>query len=115
MTQIKIKQPFTSKVQGKEVVEHQITPSDRIELIQQTNSFIDAMVRKSTFHFFSDKIDVQALEMSRQETETYNSGLLFLKRQFDIGYKETEINSTRREKESNTEYQIVEDEDQEGD
>lgn len=69
--------------------EHEIIASDRIDMMSLTNEFIGYIVYMRT----APKNDSSSAEvdLSEQETETYNSALRFLSRQFDIGAIDTEL------------------------
>lgn len=62
-----------------------VIPSDRIPMIFAANSFIGAIIHKET------AVAVPQ-EITAEEATTYKSALDFLARQFQIGYKEPEIN-----------------------
>lgn len=54
--------------------------SDRIELVQSANDFVDHMLTKQVYPRLMSCVMARKLEMSVEETETYKSSLSFLHR-----------------------------------
>lgn len=79
--------------------EFEIIHSDRIELVREANEFVGLMVNKQTNAFTTDMDNPEIIELDKNERETYDEALNFLKRQFCIGFRESEILEKMVEKE----------------
>lgn len=70
--------------------EFEVIHSDRIDLIREANEFVKFMTDKQTCQYVSDISNPEIVELETLERETYNEALNYLKRQFVMGFKETE-------------------------
>lgn len=81
--------------------EYDVSSSDRIDLIRQANEFVNHIVVQKVYPKLSG-LNLE-VELSQQEEETYNAVLLFLKRQFDIGFKDRDVAEKKIESEETVE------------
>ncbi|MEZ6097261.1 MAG: hypothetical protein R3C03_24060 [Pirellulaceae bacterium] len=81
--------------------EMDIIDSDRVDLIQQANRLVECMVNKQTLPKLGGVFS--EVDLTNEENQTYQSALGFLRRQFEIGFKETDAVESKREIESTIE------------
>lgn len=89
----------------KTVRENEIIHSDRIQLVQQANCFIEEMVNKTTLPKIGSGYAPE-IELSEHEEATYRSALKFLERQFTQGYSTLEPVEKRVESEKTVEQEV---------
>jgi hypothetical protein len=70
--------------------ELEVIPSDRLGLIHQANRFIEIIIAEYREH---------PRTLIPREQRTYKAALAFLERQFEQGYRDTEVVDKRIEKE----------------
>lgn len=70
--------------------ECEVVKSDRIELVRQANAFVESMVAKLVLPMIATSVPKEMSELSDAEYLAYDSALMFLGRQFERGYSDTE-------------------------
>jgi len=83
----------------KHVREVEIRPSDRLDLVAAANTFVGHMVYKQVMPFIAAGFSGAEVPMTPQEQQTFVAALEFLKRQFDVGFRDTESLEKRIESE----------------
>lgn len=76
------------KWQTKSSVEHEFIKSDRIELVEQANRFIDHMVTRRVIPTLNSAVG-ESPELTEDEEATYRAALSYLRRQFDVGHSDS--------------------------
>lgn len=96
-------QAEVSRTQKRQLRENEVVRSDRIELIQCANDFVEHMVTKQVLPIIASSVP-RDVEMCEDETAAYKSALHFLKRQFDQGYSDADAIEKRVEVDESTEF-----------
>ena len=93
------KKEIARKDHSRNVKEHDVFKSDRIELVGEANRLVGHMVTKQIIRVgvFGEPVQLE------EEDQAYKSALNFLTRQFDQGYSETETAIRRVEVEQTKE------------
>jgi hypothetical protein len=86
--------------------EYDVVVSDRIGMMQSANDLIHHMVDKQVLPMLGGA-GLLALELSEAETKAYESALDFLRRQFEVGFRDTEPHEKRVDVEKETEFEHV--------
>lgn len=97
---------ITTKSHSRKVTENEVVRSDRIELVQAANRFVESIVNKTTLPKIGSGYAPE-IELSEEESRTYVSALSFLQRQFDQGYSDAEPIPKRAELEDTLERQLL--------
>ncbi len=96
--------PAITKQSQRRIRENEVIVSDRIPLVNAANQFVGYMVEKQVLPSVLSAVPGREVEMTSEETATYNAALAFLHRQFTDGFKETEPYEKRVESEDNTDF-----------
>jgi hypothetical protein len=87
----------------KRVREVEIIAPDRLRLMEEANRFIGHMIEKQVMPLLGIGSVTHQLDLSSEETKAYNSALDFMRRQFELGDRATEVVDKRIETESTME------------
>jgi hypothetical protein len=82
----------------KQTREFVLIESDRLKLVSEANTLIGHILEKQAAPLMC--ASMAEAEMSQSETRAFNAALEFLARQFETGFKESEVVETKTELET---------------
>lgn len=98
-----VAKPQLMRDSHKSVREIEIIAPDRLRLMEEANRFIGHMIDKQVTPLLGIGSMTHQLDLSNEETRTYNAALDFMRRQFDLGDRSLEVVDKRIETESTKE------------